>query len=302
MLKNLFRLASDKLFVISESQNEVLDLESPESICIPRFSDPPYTYRGHLNQKREIMFCNTGNCYTLEDGENWTQTTFKESRSQFTIGKTGRGQSMIVGGIGGMSGPYFVNSVEILTDGQWTTFEKDLPHCVLYTCLVTPEGFTMPLFVGGHCYTENAAVLFFNEETKAWETHSTLNTPTTKHTCGLIPAKLGSDQKSVIVAGGTGNVVEILDPGMNQWRYGPELPFKGPLLDAAMVEDPKGGVIVVGGSLDVGGVGPIDKLIRLPHAGPGAEWEVLPIALKSPISSHIAMILPYHLVNCTGNV
>ena len=125
MLKNLFRLASDKLFVISESQNEVLDLESPESICIPRFSDPPYTYRGHLNQKREIMFCNTGNCYTLEDGENWTQTTFKESRSQFTIGKTGRGQSMIVGGIGGMSGPYFVNSVEILTDGQWTTFEKD---------------------------------------------------------------------------------------------------------------------------------------------------------------------------------
>ena len=107
-----------------------------------------------------------------------------------------------------------------------------------------------------------------------------------------------SVSKSVIVAGGVGGAVEILDPGMTDWRFGPELPIPA-LIQGSMVQDPRGGVILVGGrSVDFLPV-ILDTLLRLQHTGVGANWEVMDVQLKTPRFSHVAMFVPDFVVNCT---
>ena len=66
-----------------------------------------------------------------------------------------------------------------------------------------------------------------------------------------------------------------------------------------MVQDPTGGVIVVGGMAGEG-IGELDTLYRLAHAGEGAQWEKLPINLKSKRSGPLAMMLPNTMFNCSN--
>ena len=120
--------------------------------------------------------------------------------------------------------------------------------------------------------------------------------------CGQIATSEGSTSRSVIVLGGNHRYfgplssTEILDPGTKTWRRGTSFPF--PLLIAAMVQDPAGGVIVVGG-LAGEGKGELDTLYRLAHAGEEAQWEKLPINLKSKRTGHLAMMLPSTMFNCS---
>ena len=62
--------------------------------------------------------------------------------------------------------------------------------------------------------------------------------------------------------------VEILDEGSNEWRQGPDLPFG--IFGGAMVEDPEGGVILIGGSAHSNPYY-LDTLFRLSHVGDGAK-------------------------------
>ena len=49
-----------------------------------------------------------------------------------------------------------------------------------------------------------------------------------------------------------GEVVEVFDVGSTEWRSGPTLPF--PIGRSEMVEDPLGGVILIGGQNSAGKV------------------------------------------------
>ncbi len=56
---------------------------------------------------------------------------------------------------------------------------------------------------------------------------------------------------------------EILNENMDGWYQGPDLPFG--IADSAIVEDSNGGVILVGGNSQKGGI--LNTLFRLSHSG-----------------------------------
>jgi hypothetical protein len=107
---------------------------------------------------------------------------------------------------------------------------------------------------------------------------------------------------SVIVVGGEGedgsnflSSVEILDFEAKLWRDGPDLPIA--ITRAAMIEDPTGGVILIGGKSPTNSF--LDSLYRLAHAGEDAHWVKLPQKLKVARSFLTAVLVPYNISNCT---
>ena len=66
-----------------------------------------------------------------------------------------------------------------------------------------------------------------------------------------------------------------------------------------MVEDPLGGVILIGGASSL--KSPSDYLHRLAHAGEGAKWTELPQRLSVGRYHHVAILIPDSLANCTYN-
>jgi hypothetical protein len=107
---------------------------------------------------------------------------------------------------------------------------------------------------------------------------------------------------SVIVVGGEGkndsdilSSVEILDEGENSWRDGPDLPFG--IAGAALIEDPTGGVILIGGRSSTNSY--LDSLYRLAHAGEDAHWVKLPQTLEVGKYRPTATLVPDSIANCT---
>ena len=83
-----------------------------------------------------------------------------------------------------------------------------------------------------------------------WTEGPPLKIPRYFSACGRIQKGEGSKELSVISAGGDlqevySDVVEVFDAGSTEWRSGPGLPFA--LARSEMVEDPLGGVILIGG-------------------------------------------------------
>ncbi len=79
------------------------------------------------------------------------------------------------------------------------------------------------------------------------------------------------------------------------WRLGPYLPV--PTMAHSLVEDPRGGVIMIGGNtaLEIS-----TSLYRLRHGG--AKWELMTQQLKVGNSYPSAFLIPDSLVpNCTLN-
>jgi hypothetical protein len=79
------------------------------------------------------------------------------------------------------------------------------------------------------------------------------------------------------------------------WRLGNNLPVA--TWRASLVEDPRGGVILVGG---VTSSGLTTSLYRLKHGGLYAKWEMMTQKLKLGNSYFAAFLVPDKLVqNCT---
>ena len=86
-----------------------------------------------------------------------------------------------------------------------------------------------------------------------------------------------------------------MDHGSNEWHKGPDLPY--PTENAQMVEDKKGGVVLVGGwklpTLYV------NTLFQIPHRGADAEWTVMEQKLKSRRENPVAFLVPDSIVRCS---
>ena len=98
---------------------------------------------------------------------------------------------------------------------------------------------------------------------------------------------------SLVVAGGyvsgTGiDSVEILDSITGSWRAGPNLPQQKNM--GAMVEDPDGGVLYLGGTYS-------KNIYRLIHAQ--SQWIVMEQYLKALRSWPVAFLIPDEITNCT---
>jgi hypothetical protein len=120
------------------------------------------------------------------------------------------------------------------------------------------------------------------------------------HSCAMIRKDDRNPSLSVIAVGGENNgdfknSVEILDANTSVWRLGHNLPVA--TWRASLIEDPRGGVILVGG---VTSSGLTTSLYRLKHAGLFAQWELMTQKLKLGNSYFAAFFVPDRLVqNCT---
>ena len=70
--------------------------------------------------------------------------------------------------------------------------------------------------------------------------------------------------------------------------------FSDDISGASLVEDPNGGVLLVGGIDDKQNV--LDSILRLP-ASSSRSWSETPIKLKKPRFGHLAFFVP-NIANC----
>jgi hypothetical protein len=159
---------------------------------------------------------------------------------------------------------------------------------------------TSIIVIGGLAHSEASNKTFIlNSWSQSLATGPTLKNARLSHSCSRI--RKNASLYSIIVAGGSGPLsfylssVEILDEGANSWRDGPNLPIA--ITRAAMIEDPTGGVILIGGRSSTNSY--LDSLYRLAHAGEDTQWVKLPQTLKVARSFLTAILIPDHIANCT---
>jgi len=161
---------------------------------------------------------------------------------------------------------------------------------------------TTAFLIGGRqsafIYSPNSYLLNTATNSQEWIQGSTLNYGRRYHSCARIQTD-SSTTFSVIVVGGYNGTymtsVEILDEGANKWRNGPDLPF-GVCL-AALIEDPTGGVILVGGQSK--NDANLQTLFRLSHAGEDAKWVEMPQKLKIGRREHTSFLVPDDITSCS---
>ena len=116
------------------------------------------------------------------------------------------------------------------------------------------------------------------------------------HNCERIKREKDSQEMSIIVVGGyDGYSAETLDEGSMEWKTGPELPIG--ILDPRMVEDPNGGVVLVGGYSKANPN--LDTLYQLPHGGKAALWTKMEQNFKTGRKGHTAFFVPDTISVCS---
>jgi hypothetical protein len=184
-----------------------------------------------------------------------------------------------------------VNSAEILTEDGWESNIPSLPVTISFHCMVTVNSTTV-MVIGGHQNDHNLGKTFyFTIGEESWTEGPELrNNIRMYHSCGKIRRDKDSQEMSIIVAGGNDNSyslsVEILNKGSDEWQRGPKLPFG--IEQAQMVEDQKGGVVLIGGWSSKNGE--LDTLYQLPHGGQDAVWTEMEQKLKTRRSTHTAFL------------
>jgi len=201
---------------------------------------------------------------------------------------------------GGQNSVY-LNTVYSQKIKGWEQQTPNLPNTISYHCMVLLNSSSL-FVIGGHNGNTYANTYIMNANVnKAWVSGPSLKLSRYHHSCSRIKANpKASESFSVVVAGGYGSQgvmssVEVLDEGSNEWRQGPDLPFG--IYVGAMVEDPEGGVILIGGASPSNSY--LDTLFRLSHVGDGAIWKEMPQNLQLGRYFLTAMMIPDHTVNCT---
>jgi hypothetical protein len=148
----------------------------------------------------------------------------------------------------------------------------------------------------------SANTYFFNTDNEVWMKGPQLKHERFLHSCQRIRKDSQSQEFSIIVVGGNSyrnpfvEPVEVLDPDLNEWRRGPDLPH---VLDSSqLVEDQKGGDILMGGN-SVSPNDHLDSLFQLVHAGKEAKLSRMEQKLKVGRKNHVAFLVPDSIVECS---
>jgi len=146
------------------------------------------------------------------------------------------------------------NTLEELTNNGWKTVLPNSPSDFSLTSCIRYINSTTLILVNG-----NPSAYFLNIEKNVWEKITSPKYKRDYFRCARIKSNHHTSSNSIIVVGGRSRSfdqyisrtkyltsTEILDEGSDEWRNGPDLPFG--IRNAALVEDPNGGIILVGGS------------------------------------------------------
>ncbi len=190
-------------------------------------------------------------------------------------------------------------SVENLFGNKWDKKPNMLNDLFLH-CMVLLNSTTVMLIGGWDKQrVPQYATFFFNAETEKWAEGPPLNKKRTALSCGRIRRDSQSHQFSIIAVGGWDagiwlSSTEVFDEVAGVWNFGPELPIG--VGRAALVEDPTGGVVYVGGEVTDS---ISDAIYRLQHAGPEAKWVKMPQSLKTGKLNHLAFLVPDEYTTCS---
>jgi hypothetical protein len=160
---------------------------------------------------------------------------------------------------------------------------------------------TTVMVIGGYQNSPiSGKTFYFTFGEESWTEGPDLKNIRVLHSCGKIRRNKESQEMSIIVAGGYDgssrlSSVEILDEGSNEWQTGPELPFE--IYGSQMVDDQNGGVVLIGGYSSA--VVNLDTLYQLPHGGQDAVWTKMEQKMQTVRSSHIAILVPDNIVDCS---
>jgi hypothetical protein len=283
---------------------EIIDLESAATTC-KNLTNFPLALEGSfggLGFQDKPIICGTvdGNlnhskkCFSLE-GDEWIYLPGMNTTKAWTADSPSLYQSLsqaFFSGRGKERSVVDLNTTEDLTAQRW---EEYLPQSIPFkfnaycSVLVNP---TTVLVIGSEPSQGSSTTYYLNIENEIWTPGPYLNNIRENTSCGKVRRSNNSQEFSIIVAGGWDvfqqSSVEILDQGAEEWRKGPELPMK--MYEAKMVEDQKGGVILVGGYSN--DIGPLETLLHLPHGGEDAQWTEMDQKLNVGRKVHVAFLVP----------
>ncbi len=293
---------------------EIIDLETSASTCsdLPNF---PFTSRDSifgLNFQDNPMMCgsndpvNNTDCFYFDNGQ-WNPTQpLTENRLYpgFSASPYPKVKSKIfvTGGMNNESISSSKSSAELLTEMGWEKVASIMPIPLSLHCMVLLNSTTVMIIGGVDNTTVTPNTYLLNTENNEWIEGPPLSQNRYQHSCGRIRKSKESSKFDVIVVGGYNgsflSSVEIFDAETFEWRAGANLPFG--IDDSVLVEDPTGGVILVGGLYRSSGslLVPLDTLFRLPHAE-AEHWQEMPQKLKAGRRYHSAFLIPNENVDCS---
>ena len=282
---------------------EVVSLESSATTCknLPDFPAAVFAAIGGTGFKENPIICGgipaSNGCYSLENNEWVSSDSMNSVRFYGAADQLQDGKLLVTGGVG----LEVLNSAEILTENGWESNIPSLAVTIYDHCLVTINSTTVMVIGGIQNHQISGKTFYFNFGDDGWTEGPELKNKRRLHSCGRIRRDKDSQEMSLIVASGYDSrynlisSVEVLDEGSNQWRSGPEAPL--PMRQFQLVTDQNGGVVLIGGGskrIDFH-----DTLYQLPHAGQDAKWTLMQQKLKKGRSSHTAILVPDHLVDCS---
>jgi len=278
---------------------EVINLASSASTCKnpPNFPAKVPAAIGGLGSKGKPIICGgfqnvaySNQCYSLETNEWVSSASMSTKRGLAAAAQLQDGTLLVTGGGDGSGSG--LNSAEMLTEEEWDVYIPSLPVTIFGHCMVTVNSTTVMVIGGFQNSQVSGKTFYFTFPEQSWTKGPELKNKRASHSCGRIRRNKESQEMSIIVAGGS---VEILDEASNEWQTGPELPFG--ISFSQMVEDQNGGVVLIGGQSS--SVSNLDTLYQLPHGGQGAIWTKMEQKMKTGRYSHTAFLVPDNIVDCS---
>jgi N-acetylneuraminic acid mutarotase len=290
---------------------EIIDLESPTTTCriLPDFPTNVTGAIGGLGFQDNPIICGglnastsyTNKCYSFNVSEWIPSPNMMSAKAYAAVSVSpNRTTSTKLFVTGGLNSSSFLNTIESLTPDGWKTLPPFLPVNIHMHCSVFVNSTTLMVIGGIQNEVYSPLTYYLNTDSNFWVSGPTLNIERCQQGCGKIRKDRHSSEFSIIVAGGSNGLnwrstVELLDGAAFNWRMGPRLPMG--ILSSKMVEDPNGGVILIGGLSDSNVYE--NSLFQLAHGGEDAVWTKMDQKLKIGRYWHVAFLVPDYMVDCS---
>jgi len=268
-------------------------LSSNETTCTPLQNFPKANLQaiGELGFDKKPLICggesNPVSCFVYSSGD-WEEVfPLKTNRIAAASLRTEKG--VIVSG--GFDSQVLKSQAMITLSGSELIVELPTPqtgHCLV-------EINSTHIISIGNKSEGSSGIYILDIAAGIWTQMPSLRIPRNYHSCGKIRISENNDEEAIIVIGGFNgsnlDSVEILRLDELRWHEGPTLPIS--LSEGKSVQDPRGGIIFIGGKSDLG---PSSAIYKLSYAT--ECWELLPQKLQFSRQGHIAFFINDDLVDC----
>ena len=283
---------------------EIVDLVTNSSVCPPVTSFPVNTTHAMgFWFKDRPMICggfiagsSQSSCYVLSLSKWEISFPLNVPRAHAAVSPSPfQNSSQLFIMTGGYQNHVPLSSVEILATQGWEILAPSIPVTVYDHCTITTSFSTM--VIGGiQNEIPSAKTFFISNNDRIWRNGPSLNYYRYSHSCARIPTSgKNTNKMSTIAVGGYEiSSTELLDDGDDTWRMGPRMPWQ--LWGHGLVEDPRGGVILIAGATVV--FGNKKTIYRLENADSNSNWEIITQTLKNRNQNFVSFIVPDSFINC----